>query len=219
MTHKPPRQGLPVSAMISGFVLIACLGLGIGLAAHYDLLTELRGVVNEATPTPLFLVLMFVVPMTGLPLSIFLVTGAIKFGFWGCLLLTGAMIPLHLALSHLLATRFLRGPITALAARHGRDLTLTAYGDRMTFTLAVLLFPAFSYAVKNYLLALGGVHPVRYFLYSWPVHMLYSLPFVLVGAAVVTARPEYLAGGVMGGVFLVLVAYLASIKLLNKSKT
>mgnify|MGYP001108574954 CR=1 FL=1 len=150
---------------------------------HYDLSSWVTFLVDENTQPGLFILLMVVCPVFGVPISPFLVIAGIKFGVWGGSLVTILSIPLHLGASFAIAHSLIHSRLQGFLERRGYHLPRIAERRVVPFTIVFTAVPGAPYAFKNYLLALGGV-PLRYYLLiCWPLEVGLCLPVVGLGGA------------------------------------
>jgi uncharacterized membrane protein YdjX (TVP38/TMEM64 family) len=149
------------------------------------------------TPAGTFVFLMVVLPMAGVPLSLFLVLAGNKFGPATGLALAAAILPPQLAGMYFLA----RGPGRAIAQRilkmTGHRLPEPSKSSAVLFTAAVAFLPGLSYTLKSYGLALAGTPFWSYLGISWAVNLLLGVPFVVLGGAFVHFNSRMIIGVVV----------------------
>jgi uncharacterized membrane protein YdjX (TVP38/TMEM64 family) len=163
---------------LAGIVVIAIAAL---LLIKYDLFHQVTALINENTPAKLFIPLMVVLPLVGVPLSFFLLLIGIKFGAINGLLLLEAIIPVHILIAYLLAT-CVRNPIESyLVKRKNYQIPEVPEDKAFLFSFFTLTFPVFPYSVKLYLLPLAGVKFRYCFWLNWAINGIMCIPFVLLG--------------------------------------
>ena len=142
---------------------------------------QAAALINRNTPVPLFLLLMAVLPMIGVPISAFIFVLGIKFGIFYGILLLALIMPLHILGSYAIALG-VRQPLYNFLVRRGNYQIPEIPEDKVAwFSFLFLAVPVFPYAVKNYMLPLGGV-PFRYcFWLNWGVQGMLAVPFVVLG--------------------------------------
>ncbi|RJP41676.1 MAG: hypothetical protein C4548_09045 [Desulfobacteraceae bacterium] len=156
-------------------------GAGLYFLFHFDLYHQVTSVVNERTPAGLFIGLMLVLPMAGVPMSIFLFLLGIKFGIGYGLLILEIIMPLQLLVAYGVV-RFFRSPVEKyLVVKKGYQIPRIPPDRVLVFSVLFLFIPGLPYAVKIYLLPLAAV-PFRYcFWLNWGIQGTLSIPFVLLG--------------------------------------
>ena len=141
---------------------------------------------GRAMPGGAFLVAFVVLPMLGVPLSLFLVVAGVKYGIlWGMVVTTVAT-GLHNLASYGLTKSWLKGPIERLVERSGLSVPEIPKRHHWWFTLAFAGVPSLPYAVKLYLLALTNIRFRHYFWVGWPTYAASSIVYVGLGRAAVT---------------------------------
>jgi len=146
-------------------------------------------VVNEETHPALFVVLFVILPVIGFPASLFFVLAGVKFGIWPGIFLSLACIPVHMSVSYILAARLFRRGITAVLNNRGYSLYRVPRDRRFSYTFLAAVCPGPPYALKNYLLPLGGVPYGCFMGVAGPVHLAAAVPLVGLGGSV--ARLDY----------------------------
>ncbi|MFZ5564050.1 MAG: hypothetical protein ACOZBW_08345 [Thermodesulfobacteriota bacterium] len=166
-------------------VLLAVAGI---LVYRYVPVRELMAAINEQTPPWLFVCLMALLPLAGVPLSIFFLLICVVFSTGTGVLITAAVIPFHLA-GFFLLTKVIRSPIERFLARKNYPLPEIPAHRYASFCFLINILPI-PYVVKNYLLPLAGLPFSFFFWISWPVQFVMALPWVLIGSAWVTLVKE-----------------------------
>lgn len=172
-------------------VLVIVASLAVILLIYYqrDAVGDLHEYLQNRVNPAVFLLLMLILPITGVPLSIFLLLVGIKFGIlWG-IVLSGVLMCFHMIFTYWLVHSFLRSWII----RFMNSVELSAYASRRTLNtwhlVIFMLIPGLPYAIKNNLLALSGIEFKRYLLINWSTQFPMSVPLVLAGAAVIEMNP------------------------------
>lgn len=182
--------------------VVGCLLLAMYLLMRFDLIQQATALINKNTPVHLFLLLMLVLPLLGVPLSVFIFVLGIKFGIGYGILILEIIMPLHILTSYVIA-RTVRQPIkNFLVNRKNYHIPEIPENKLAIFSFLFLAVPVFPYAVKNYILPLAGV-PFRYCMWlNWVLQGTLSIPFVILGKS--TADMNLLLFGVTLGVLAVL---------------
>lgn len=134
----------------------------------------------------LFLALMAVLPVFGFPISAFLILGGLRFGIGLGLVAMLITFPLHLLVVSLVTRSFLRPRIEAMLNRRLHSLPKIPARRAILYTSLFVAVPSLPYAVKNYLLLLGGLSPRLCYGLALPVHLVVGAPFVLLGESVIS---------------------------------
>lgn len=188
------------------------LAVTVGSAAvvyyliKYNMYDHVTKLINENTPTGLFVALMVFLPLVGVFLGIFLFLLGIKFGLLYGLLLLEAVIPVHLLIAYGLAVT-LRKPLeNFLVNRRKYSIPTIPHDKIFLFSSLFLAFPMFPYTAKIYVLPLAGV-PFRYcFWLNWAIQGTLCIPFVLFGKSAGDKNPTLL--GITLVIFLLMILVL-----------
>ncbi|MBS3758214.1 MAG: hypothetical protein KGY61_06090 [Desulfobacterales bacterium] len=182
--------------------LVGCILLAMYLMIRFDLLEQATALINKNTPAHLFLLLMLVLPLVGVPLSVFLFVLGIKFGIGYGILLLEIIMPLHILASYAIARMIRKPMVSFLVNRKNYHIPEIPENKTALFSFLLLAVPVFPYAVKNYILPLTGV-PFRYCMWlNWAVQGTLSIPFVILGKS--TADMNLLLFGITLAVLAVL---------------
>lgn len=169
----------------AALILVAVCGAGLYLLFYFDLYHQITALVNERTPTGPFIALMLVLPMAGVPMSIFLFLLGIKFGIGYGLLILEIIMPLQMLIAYGV-TRFFRAPVEKyLVVKKGYQIPRIPPDRVLVLSAFFLAFPGVPYAAKLYLLPLAAV-PFSYcFWLNWGINGIVSIPFVMLGKSAV----------------------------------
>lgn len=163
---------LPVVAGI--IVLLAYLSI------EHNYFQKIISFIDKDMPPVLFVVSMIILPVTGFPVTVFLIMGGIKFGIINGLLLWFLTLPIHALIGFYLA-RLLRKPLRMLSEMMGYSVPQLPEKKTAWFSFLFLAIPGIPYAGKNYLLALAGA-PFRYCVFmNIIVQFPQGAPFVILG--------------------------------------
>lgn len=187
---------------------VAVIATVVALGFMYDLstlLAQLQQYLDRA-PWYLFIVLILVLPLTGIPLSYLLVPVGLRFGPVQGTIILASILPLQLSLMYYLGRHPARKAVAWCMKNTGYSLPSLPEKKQRFYTLAVVVFPGLSFALKQYGLAFAGV-PIRiYMAISLPVTFVLTVPFVLMGGSARQYNPLLFAGAVAG---IILLLYLA----------
>ena len=201
LEESAPMQNKLLVGIIAAAV-VGCLVLAFYLMIRFNLIQQATEIINKSTPAPLFLLLMLVLPLFGVPLSVFIFVLGVKFGIGYGILLLEIIMPLHILASYLIA-RTVRQPIkNFLVNRKNYHIPEIPENKVAVFSFLFLAVPVLPYAAKNYILPLAGV-PFRYCMWlNWVIQGTLSIPFVILGKS--TADMNLLLFGITLGVLAVL---------------
>lgn len=165
----------------AALIFVALCGAGLYLLVRYDLYQQITAVVNERTPAGLFIAAMLVLPMMGVPMSIFLFLLGIKFGMGYGLLILEVVMPLQILAAYGAARVFRASLEKYLVVKKGYQIPRVPPERVLVFSVFFLAFPGVPYAPKLYLLPLAAV-PFNYcFWLNWGIQGTLSIPFVMLG--------------------------------------
>ena len=186
MIDKLPKINL-INLAAGLTILLFAIGF-FYLFSEADAFKRVAEFLEKKIPSPLFVVLMFILPAIGFPVSIFLVLSGIKFSLATALVLMILSFPVHMLISFWIAHSFLRDRLISFLARHGYEPSRAPAGRPAWFTILFIGLPGIPYAPKNYILALSGT-PLSYFMgLGLPMHLILGAPFVVLGASTVKAN-------------------------------
>jgi len=172
-------QRIRIITFWSGVTLIAVVLLTLFSSANAPRL--LCDYLQHDANSFVFALFMAVLPLIGIPISIFLVLVGIIYGMAGGMILTGACILLHLITTYYLVHSLFRPLVIRILQRvHlGIPRLPRSGGKRLGFFF--MIFPGLPYAMKNYLFALTETPFRSYLLISWPAQFCLSIPFIILG--------------------------------------
>jgi uncharacterized membrane protein YdjX (TVP38/TMEM64 family) len=178
---------------VTGGLLLVLLIAGGYLLYHFHLVGMLRHYLEGYVPPSVFIVLMAILPVAGVPISLFLVLVGMKFGIAGGILLTAALMSFHMATTYYLVHTLLRDRIARLLRRF-RVSTPTLLKNYTTWQVVIfMLVPGLPYVVKNNLLALAGLRFLRYMTINLSTQYLHSIPLIVLGGAAIQRNVAILA--------------------------
>ena len=193
---------------------IATLVLLVGAAyllTHYDVLAlneTTATAIGQNTPAPLFIVLMIILPIFGVPISIFLVLAGIKFGAAGGLALVAVVMPIHFLTAYFLV-KFAREPVEKFLNRFHYKIPQVPPSKQIRYCFLLVALPGLPYAVKNYLPPIVGVPFGPYFLMNLACQYLGCLPMVVMGGALTEMNFKLIVVGIaIFAVLYLLISYL-----------
>jgi uncharacterized membrane protein YdjX (TVP38/TMEM64 family) len=192
--------------ILIGLAVIVAVGAGIYFLEKYHMYHHVTKLINENTPTGLFITLMVFLPLVGVFLGVFLFLLGIKFGLLYGILLLEAIIPVHLLIAYGLAVT-LRKPLENFLVNKRNYSIPTIPNDKIIlFSSLFLAFPMFPYTVKIYILPMAGV-PFRYcFWLNWAIQGTLCIPFVLLGKSAADLNGTLF--GITLVIFLVMILVL-----------
>ena len=150
---------------------------------------------------PVFFVLaMIILPLAGLPISIFLVLAGIRFGILPGMLMTFLILPLHMAFGFIFSRTFLREPLIRFLNRRNYKIPMLHATRPGLGMFGFLLMPGPPYILKTYLLAMSGLSFYRFLLVNWLTESVLLLPIVAMGGA--AAQKNYVLFAIVLVIFL-----------------
>ena len=174
----------------------------------------------RSAPFPLFIVLVGVLPMVGVPVTaMYLAAGAVYspvYGLGGTLggICLGLM--LNLLLSYY-ATQYFRGPVDRLLKRFGASLPDFSGLPAWKVILLVRITPGAPLMVQNLLLGLAGLPIRQYLIVSMAAEIVIALGYLTAGHSFATGEWGFLPVGVALVVIAVLVASLLRDRMKQKN--
>jgi uncharacterized membrane protein YdjX (TVP38/TMEM64 family) len=168
-----------------GFAL-AVIGIVALLASHPEWMDPLRAGLERNLSFGAFLALMTVLPVVGVPVSAFLVLGGVRFGTGWSLLAMAITFPIHLLAVDWVTRSVLRPRLQRFLSRRGYRLPEIPPHRRVLYTSIFTAVPSLPYAIKNYLLVLGGISRRLCFGLVLPIHLAAGVPFVVLGESVIS---------------------------------
>ena len=137
-------------------MLAAALLVGIGALLAFVIDVEEARRWIEGVDGVWFFLLLAVLPVLGFPISVLQILAGVKFGFWAGISVNAVAMGVNLVGAHWVGSGFLRGRVTNLLSRTRFRLPEVRNNEQSVLGFLVPLLPG-SYALKNYLMVLGGV--------------------------------------------------------------
>jgi uncharacterized membrane protein YdjX (TVP38/TMEM64 family) len=162
-------------------IILVVLFLTAGAAWGLPHLNDLKQGLEQNLPYGAFVAVMAILPIGGFPISAFLIVGGLRFGIGLGLLAMLVTFPIHLAATYVVVHSFLRDRIETILNRYGYKMPAFSEKRLVYYTSVFVAVPSLPYAVKNYLLALGGVPKRLYFGLALPLHIVVGAFFVILG--------------------------------------
>ncbi|MEX2578759.1 MAG: hypothetical protein WD342_06850 [Verrucomicrobiales bacterium] len=144
-------------------------------------------------PLVWYLLAFFVLPLGGVPITIFLVLAGLRFGIVGGMAVATAGVFFHNLVAFRLTHGYFREPVRNWLERHGWGIPAIPPKHRVWFTAVFAAVHGPPYAVKLYLLALTEI-PLRIYLgVGAPVYAAFCIIPVGVGSAVMNFDPTWIS--------------------------
>jgi uncharacterized membrane protein YdjX (TVP38/TMEM64 family) len=186
-----------IVARVRGAVLAVLVLTVLAVAAYafinHEPLTVLKNYLESRVHPLLFILLMAVLPICGVPISLFLVLVGMRFGIATGIALSAVTMLFHLIATYYLVHSFLRVWITGLLQRFSIPVPELQIMSNKRYAFVFMLVPGLPYVVKNNLLALTGLPLVPYLLIGWLSQFLTAISFVIFGGAVIEMNYSILA--------------------------
>ncbi len=155
-----------------------------------DLLTQY---INGDANVYVFALLMALLPLAGMPISIFLVLVGMLYGIPGGIALTGALEAFHLVMTYYLVHSFVRPLLIRLLGKFNMAIPKLPIHGRKRIGFVFMILPGLPYAVKNYLLALAKMPFRPYMAIGWTAQFGLSVSFIILGKGVIQMDPIILS--------------------------
>ncbi|MFO7838311.1 MAG: hypothetical protein R6X08_02275 [Desulfosalsimonadaceae bacterium] len=203
LRHRWLASGIALAALLCGVLAVYAM-------LRWDLIAQGTQMIDKNTPAPLFLLLFLLLPLVGMPMSVFIFVLGVKFGAVYGILILALIMPLHILVSFFIA-RWVRQPLLAfLVERRNYRIPEIPPGKMALFCFLFLAVPVVPYAAKNYILPLAGA-PFRYCVWmNWAVQGALAIPFVFLGKS--AADMNVLVFGITLAVLAVLFVLLRWIR-------
>ena len=199
------KSGLNIRQLtITGTILIVALAVGIYVVYKYDPAETLKTYLESGVHPAVFLSLMLVLPLLGVPISIFLVLIGMKFGIVAGLFLSAVIMFCHMAITYYLVHTFMRQWIVKMLAPYKVSIPRLREDKNRWHAFFFMLIPGLPYIAKNNLLALAEVPFVSYMTINWTAQYGLSIPMIILGGAILEMNLKILSIAVA----LILAGYL-----------
>jgi uncharacterized membrane protein YdjX (TVP38/TMEM64 family) len=184
MQEKKPEKINLRKAAAAGTAVIIMVTTAVYIFHYYDPSLILTEYLSRRIHPGIFISLMLILPLLGVPLSIFLVLVGIKFGIVPGLLLSAVIMLCHMALTYYLVHSFLRNWITTLLKPYKVSIPKLRNDRNRWHAFVFMLIPGLPYVAKNNLLALAEMPFVPYMAINWTAQFGLSIPFIILGSAI-----------------------------------
>jgi uncharacterized membrane protein YdjX (TVP38/TMEM64 family) len=162
-------------------LVLMLLAAGIYVAGAGELGAWLHAMINEETHNGLFILLYFILPLAGCPITIFLLLLGVKFDIWIGVLIMFAGMAFHAAAIFPAANTVLRPLIEKILRRSRYRLPQFSHGRYAWPSIIFMVVPGISYTMKDYILSLSGLRFWPYFLIAWLAQAILGIPVVVAG--------------------------------------
>ncbi len=195
MPNQPPHRTIVarVRVAVLAVLFFALLAIAVYAVINHEPIAVLKNYLENRVHPALFILLMAVLPICGVPISIFLVLVGMRFGIATGIVLTAVTMLFHLAATYFLVHSFLRMWITGMLQRFRIPVPELQIMSNKRYAFFFMLVPGLPYVVKNNLLALTGLPLVPYLLISWFSQFLTGIAFIIFGGAVMEMNYSILA--------------------------
>lgn len=165
-------------------IFLALLAVAVYAVINHEPVTALKNYLENSVHPALFILLMAILPICGVPISVFLVLVGMRFGIVvGIVLVAGTML-FHLSATYYIVHSFLRVWITRLLQRFHIPVPELQIMSNKRYAIVFMLVPGLPYMIKNNLLALTGIPLVPFLFIGWFSQFFTSIPFIIFGGAV-----------------------------------
>jgi len=163
-------------------------------------LETLSAYLLEETNRYVFLLLMALFPLLGLPISVFLVLIGVIFGIGKGIVLASGVTLFHLVVSYGIAHSMLHPLLVRILHNSAVPVPRLPEEKRKRISFIFMVVPGLPYALKNYVLAMADIPFPQYLVIGWLAHLIVNTPFIVLGRGLVRIDPVILVG--LGGLFL-----------------
>jgi uncharacterized membrane protein YdjX (TVP38/TMEM64 family) len=183
--------------------IVAIVVVAVFILDIQPLLIQLKDfVLNPDAQNEWFLLALLMLPIVGIPISLFCIMAGAKFGFaWGMVTI-GVSMAAHMMLCFLAMHSFVKPVVNRFLKRRGYQAPEMKTSSQVNWALGIVALPVLPYMVKNVLLASGTLRLRTYLIINWPLQMLHAVPYVMFSGAVKTQNLALM--WVALGVFLAL---------------
>ena|GEM_PF-5738831 len=164
-------------------LFLLCLSFQV-VAQEAQPLDALRNFfLSEDSNTLLFIALLLFLPLIGAPITLFCLAAGSKFGVgWGTFAIAIAML-WHLTICYWVMQSFLKRWIMEFVRRRFQKVPKLSADQQLTYCVSLVAIPVLPYMVKNILVANAHFGYLRYLTITWPIQVLFSLPFITLTGA------------------------------------
>ncbi len=156
-------------------------------------------------PIPVLIAAFLLLPLAGVPLTVFLVLAGMRFGVVNGMLVTTACIFFHNAAAYKLTHSTFRRRLRAWLESRGRAIPPIREDRRILYTGLFAAVSGPPYALKLYLSALADIPFKIYLWVGAPVYAIFSLIPVAAGAAATEIKPVWIIVVVAAALVLTVV--------------
>ncbi|MCB2184189.1 MAG: hypothetical protein KQH63_19360 [Desulfobulbaceae bacterium] len=133
----------------------------------------------------IFIGFMLFLPMFGFSIGFFLVLVGMKFGALTGIVVTGFVMLVQIMASYMLGNSYLRPKMVAFLEKRQRSIPTLPDRGKIPVSFIFMVVPGLPYAMKNYLLAFSDLTFFQYVSVSWLAQFGLSIPFIILGKAVI----------------------------------
>lgn len=141
-----------------------------------------------------FLLLMALLPLLGLPISIFLVLIGVLFGIGKGIVLASGVTFFHLVTTYGIVHSMLRPLLVRILQSYALTIPQLPEEKRKRLSFTLMVVPGLPYALKNYMLAMADLPFRQYLAIGWLANLIVNVPFIVLGRGLVRVDPLVLAG-------------------------
>jgi uncharacterized membrane protein YdjX (TVP38/TMEM64 family) len=167
----------------------------------------------------LFIAGFLILPLVGMPITIFLMATGLKFGVAMGMLVTAGCIAFHHLVAYRLTHSFFKQRVERFLTRRGRHIPDVPKRHQVWFTVAFAAVHSLPYSAKLYLLALTNISFRIYFWLGWPTYALCSLVFVGLGQAAARPTWNWIIALILLGALLAAISHCVHKKIRQKLMT
>jgi len=202
------RELLPRHRLKIGIALVSLVCLAWLIHAHQDELSKEALIkFGREIPSGWFMLAFLVLPLLGVPISVFLVLAGIHFGFTGGMAASTVAVFFHNFAAYRLTHGLFRARMRGFLEKAGYVIPPIDVRHQVRFTALFSAIHGPPYIAKLYLLALTDIPFPIYFWVGAPVYAVFCAIPVAVGNAVTTMHVTWIYFAVGGVALLTLAGY------------
>lgn len=190
--NRTPKPPVISRITILSILLIVCGAILLYIFLYYNPTNLIYSYLESDANAYVFIILMALLPLLGLPISIFLVLVGMMFGIPGGIALTGIIMVFHLLATYYLVHSFVRPLLIRFLHDFHLHIPKLPPNGKKRLGFAFMILPGLPYSMKNYLLALAEMPFKPYMLISWSCHFILNIPFIILGRGVIRMDPKVL---------------------------
>jgi uncharacterized membrane protein YdjX (TVP38/TMEM64 family) len=215
------RKRLPLRWILAGIVFVGIIVVSVGFFFWEDLRAldiDLESMIStiQEKGALIFFTALALLPLVGMPVSIFYLVAGASFGMPMSLGGTALALAVNISLSYWLARGLLRKMLEMLLSRTHYRIPQVKGNDYFMLTLFVRIMPGVPFFLQNYLLGVARVPFRIYFMVSWTIAFVMSAGIIVLGNSFQSSSIGQIVFAVMLVVALLIMVRLVRQRLKEK---